>query len=147
MAMAVGAGQGMKSDINITPFIDVLLVLLVIFMITQPMLRKVLEIQVPKEEQSEATKQRSDNIVILIDSVGSLAINTQPVTKDGLSAKLHEIYDNRAEKLLFIKVDNRRPYRDVIDVIDVARGAGVTVFGLAPPTAEEAAAAAAAAHS
>ena len=147
MAMAVGAGQGMKSDINITPFIDVLLVLLVIFMITQPMLRKVLEIQVPKEEQSEATKQRSDNIVILIDSVGSLAINTQPVTRDGLSAKFHEIYDNRPEKLLFIKVDNRRPYKDVIDVIDIARSAGVTVFGLAPPTAEEAAAAAAAAHS
>jgi biopolymer transport protein ExbD len=147
MAMAVGAGQGMKSDINITPFIDVLLVLLVIFMITQPMLRKVLEIQVPKEEQSEATKQRTDNIVIQIDSVGSMAINTQPVTRDALSAKFHEIYDNRAEKLLFIKVDNRRPYKDVIEVIDVARGAGVTVFGLAPPTAEEAAAAAAAAHS
>jgi biopolymer transport protein TolR len=144
MAMAVGSGQGMKSDINITPFIDVLLVLLVIFMITQPMLRKVLEIQVPKEEQSEATKQRSDNIVILIDSAGALAINTQPVTRDGLLAKFHEIYDNRPEKLLFIKVDNRRPYKDVIEVIDVARGAGVTVFGLAPPTAEEAAAAAAA---
>ena len=142
MAMAVGSGQAVKSDINITPFIDVLLVLLVIFMITQPMLRKVLEIQVPKEEQSQSSAT-STNIVIEIKDDGSYAINTQPVTKDALLAKFHEIYDNRAEKLLFIKVANVRPYKDVIEVIDVARGAGVKVFGLAPPTAEEAAAAAA----
>ncbi|MFI5213028.1 MAG: ExbD/TolR family protein [Gemmatimonadales bacterium] len=141
--MAVGSGQAVKSDINITPFIDVLLVLLVIFMITQPMLRKVLEIQVPKEEQSQSSAT-STNIVIEIKDDGSLAINTQPVEKAALLAKFHEIYDNRAEKLLFIKVANVRPYKDVIDVIDVARGAGVKVFGLAPPTAEEAAAAAAA---
>jgi len=143
MAMAVGSSQGMKSDINITPFIDVLLVLLVIFMITQPMLRKVLEIQVPREEQSQASAQPSTNIVIEIKADSTYAINTQPVAHDALLAKFHEIYDNRPEKLLFIKVDNSRPYRDVIDVIDIARGAGVTVFGLAPPTAEEAAAAAA----
>ena len=147
MAMAVGSGQTVKSDINITPFIDVLLVLLVIFMITQPMLRKVLEIQVPREEQSQASTQPSTNIVIEIKEDGSLAINTQPVSKDGLLSKFHEIYDNRPDKLLFIKVNNTRPYKDVIDVIDVARGAGVKVFGLAPPTAEEEAAAAAAAHS
>ena len=140
MAMAVGGGGGMNSDINITPFIDVLLVLLVIFMITQPMLRKVLEIQVPKEEQSQATTQPSTNIVIEIKQDGSLAINTQPVAKENLSAKLHEIYDVRPDKLLFIKVHNSREYREVIEVIDVARGAGVKVFGIAPPTAAEAAA-------
>jgi biopolymer transport protein ExbD len=143
MSMAVGSGQSVKSDINITPFIDVLLVLLVIFMITQPMLRKVLEIQVPKEEQSQASTQPSLNIVIEIKADGSLAINTQPVTRAGLLAKFHEIYDVRPDKLLFIKVDNRRSYGEVVDVIDVARGAGVKVFGLAPPTAEEMAAAAA----
>ena len=78
MSMAVGSGQSMKSEINITPFIDVLLVLLVIFMITLPMARKVLEIQVPKEETSTATQQ-SNNIVIEIKEDGSMAINTQPV--------------------------------------------------------------------
>ena len=143
MAMAVGSGGGHKSEINITPFIDVLLVLLVIFMITQPMLRKVLEIQVPKEEQSQSSTQPSTNIVIEIKDDGSYAINTQPVAKDALLARFHDIYDNRPDKLLFIKVSNKRPYKDVIEVIDVARGAGVKVFGLAPPTAEEAAAAAA----
>jgi biopolymer transport protein TolR len=144
MAMAVGAAGGMKSDINITPFIDVLLVLLVIFMITLPGLRKVLEIQVPREEQSQ-TDNKSTNIVIEIKEDGSYAINTQPVAtdKDSLLAKFHEVYDNRAEKVLFIKVANVRPYKDVVDVIDIARGAGVKVFGLAPPTAEETAATAA----
>lgn len=140
MAMATSSDGGMNADINITPFIDVLLVLLVIFMITLPMTRRVLEIQVPKEEQSQATSQPSNNIVIEISETGSLAINTQPVTRENLSAKFHEIYDVRPDKLLFIKVHNSRPYSEVIGVIDIARGAGVKVFGLAPPTAEEAAA-------
>lgn len=132
MAMAVGGGGRMQSDINITPLIDVLLVLLVIFMITQPLLRKVLDIQVPVEEQA-ATQTQSNNIVLEIKDDGTYAINTQPVTKDQLLAKLHEIFDVRAEKLLFLKVGQRRIYRDVIDAIDIARGAGVKVFGLAPP--------------
>src|SRR6266853_781 len=116
MAMAVGTSGGMKSEINITPFIDVLLVLLVIFMITLPGLRKVLEIQVPKEEQSQSDN-KSTNIVIESKADGSYAINTQPVdtSKVVLLAKLHDVYDNRAEKLLFIKVANVRPYKDVID--------------------------------
>ena len=106
----------MNSDINITPFIDVLLVLLVIFMITLPSLRKVLEIQVPKEEQSQATAQPSTNIVIEIKQDGSLAINTQPVERATLLAKFHEIYDPRPDKLLFIKVHNSRAYSEVISV-------------------------------
>lgn len=145
MSMSSTGGGGMNSDINITPFIDVLLVLLVIFMISQPLLRKVLEIQVPMEEQSEATTQPSSNIVLEIRADGSLAINTQPVERSGLSARFREIYDVRPDKLLFLKVANNREYKEVIEVIDIARGAGVKVFGLAPPTAEEAAAAAAAA--
>ena len=98
----------------------------------------------PKEEQSQATSQPSTNIVIEISQEGTYAINTQPVAKENLSSRFHEIYDVRPDKLLFIKVHNSRPYKEVNEVIDIARGAGVKVFGLAPPTAEEAAAAAAA---
>ncbi len=144
MAMAVSTGGGMNSDINVTPFIDVLLVLLVIFMIAQPLLRKVLEIQVPLEEQSQATQTPSTNIVIELLADGSYAINTQPVEKSAMVARFREIYDPRPDKLLFIKAANNRAYKDVVEVIDMARAAGVLVFGLAPPTAEEAAAAAAA---
>jgi biopolymer transport protein TolR len=104
MAMAT-AGKGMNSDINITPFIDVLLVLLVIFMITQPMLRKVLDIQVPVEEQQKNQKP-TPQIVLSLHADGSMDINTQPVTKPELLARLHEIFDVRPDKLIFIKSDN-----------------------------------------
>jgi biopolymer transport protein ExbD len=136
MAMAVGTKGGMNSDINITPFIDVLLVLLVIFMITQPMLRKVLDIQVPVEDATQSATA-SNNIVLEINADGSYFINTQPVEKANLTARFHEIYDARPDKLLFIKVANSRRYLDVVEAIDIARGAGVKVFGLAPPSVAE----------
>jgi biopolymer transport protein ExbD len=131
MAMATSSA-GSMSDINITPLIDVLLVLLVIFMITQPMLRKVLDIQVPVETPTTAAPQQSTNIVLEIKEDGSYLINTQPVPLASLSQRLHEIYDARPDKLLFLKVDNAIEYRKVIEAIDIARGAGVKVFGLAP---------------
>lgn len=141
MAMAT-AGRGMNSDINITPFIDVLLVLLVIFMITQPMLRKVLDIQVPVEEQQKDTKP-TPQIVLSIHADGSMDINTQPVTKPELLARLHQIFDVRPDKLIFLRADDSRKYQEIIELMDVGRGAGVKVFGLAPANAAVAGATAA----
>lgn len=131
MSMSVGGSGGMKSEINITPFIDVLLVLLVIFMITLPMARKVLDIQVPVEDTQQNSKP-TPQIVLSLHADGSMDINTQPVTRPELSARLHAIYDVRPDKLIFIKSDNTRKYQEVVELIDVARGAGVKVFGLAP---------------
>jgi biopolymer transport protein ExbD len=131
MAMAVSSGSSMNSDINITPFIDVLLVLLVIFMITVSVFRKVLDIQVPVEQQGPS-KPDPNQIILEIKADGSMAINTQAVDANGLGQRLYEIYNVRPDKLLFIKVDDSRQYQEVIKVIDVARGAGVQVFGLAP---------------
>ena len=129
--MQMSSGKGMNSDINITPFIDVLLVLLVIFMITVPMARKVLDVQVPVED-TQQNSQPTAQIVLSLHADGSMDINTQQVTRQELSARLHAIYDVRPDKLIFIKADDTRKYQEVIDLIDVARGAGVKVFGLAP---------------
>ena len=131
MAMAVGSGSSLNSDINITPFIDVLLVLLVIFMITVAIYRKVLDIQVPVQTQGPS-KPDPNQIILEIKADGSMAINTQAVDSSALGQRLYEIYSVRPDKLLFIKADDGRPYQEVIRVIDVARGAGVKVFGLAP---------------
>jgi biopolymer transport protein ExbD len=134
MSMAVGSGSSLNSDINITPFIDVLLVLLVIFMITVAIYRKVLDIQVPIETQGPS-KPDPNQIILEIKADGSMAINTQVVDSSALGERLYQIYSVRPDKLLFIKADDGRPYQEVIRVIDVARGAGVQVFGLAPSTA------------
>jgi len=138
MSMAVGSGSSMNSEINITPFIDVLLVLLVIFMITVAIYRKVLDIQVPVE-QTGPSKPDPNQIILEIKADGSMAINTQVVDSSALGQRLYEIYSVRPDKLLFIKADDGRPYQEVIRAIDVARGSGVQVFGLAPSTAAVAA--------
>jgi biopolymer transport protein ExbD len=135
-----GGGSAMKSEPNITPFIDVLLVLLVIFMITVSTSRRVLDIQVPVQNKGP-TKPDPNQIILEIKADGSMAINTQPVDTAALGQRLYEIYSVRPDKLLFLKADDSRPYQDVIRAIDVARGAGVQVFGLAPSTAAAAKAA------
>ena len=130
MAMTAPS-HGLNSNINITPFIDVLLVLLVIFMITLPMARKVLDIQVPVENKDQTSKP-TPQIVLSLHADGSMDINTQPVLKTELPGRLLGIYSVRPDKLIFIKADNSRKYMEVIELIDIARGAGVKVFGLAP---------------
>ena len=132
--MDVGTGGGFKREPNVVPMIDILLVLLIIFMMQIPLQRKVMDVQVPP--QQEATQQQiqeSTQIVLELRDDGSYAVNNQPVTKGGLDGKLHEIYDSRPAKLMFLKVGGTRRYQDVIEAMDIARGAGVQVIGITPP--------------
>ena len=134
MAMTAGgsARGGLSADINVTPMIDVLLVLLIIFMITQPLSRKAFDVQVPPEQRSQQKHQQSSQIVLELKPDGSYAINGQPLDLSQLGGRFHEIYDQRPAKLLFIKAAPNRKYGEVMQAMDVAHGAGVQVIGFTP---------------
>jgi biopolymer transport protein TolR len=136
MAMTAGSSEGVRSDINVTPMIDVLLVLLIIFMITQPLARKALDIQVPPPNSTQVNTAANNQIVLELADDGSYAINSQPVPKGQLDAQIHAVFDNRPAKLLFIKTGPNRIYQDVVDAMDVARGAGVQIIGFTPKEAK-----------
>lgn len=139
--MQVGDDSGgLQNEPNIVPMIDILLVLLIIFMMQVPLQRKAMDAQIPpveKKEQAEA--EESDQIVLELRADNSYAINTEPVLKANLDRELHRIYDDRPAKLMFLKTARNRKYQEVIEVMDIARGAGVQVIGFTPKEADEAA--------
>ncbi len=128
-----------KNEPNVVPMIDVLLVLLIIFMMQIPISRMAMDVQVPADDKSKKQQQlKSDQIVLELTENGGYAINTKPVDKPALDAELHMIYDQRPAKLMFIKAGAQRRYQDVVEAMDIARGAGVQVIGFVPPSAEAA---------
>ena len=136
--MAGGGGHApgeMSSEPNVVPMIDILLVLLIIFMITQPLSRMALDVQVPPPETTTTQQAANNQIVLELGDDGSYAINGQPVPKDQLDTQIHAIFDPRPAKLLFIKAGTNRIYQDVVEAMDVARGAGVQIIGFTPQEA------------
>ena len=135
MAMSTGGGGGgLTNDINVTPMIDVLLVLLIIFMMVVPMARKAIDIQLPDPNPAVAPANAvSQQIVLEVLPNGVYTVNKQaPMSKDNLMKGLKDLYDARPEKLIFIKGDPSVKYQDVIFAMDMARQAGVKVIGVPP---------------
>ena len=133
MSMSAGGGAGLSNDINVTPMIDVLLVLLIIFMAVLPSMRKAIDIQLPDPNPSvQPANANSNQIVLEVSPGGKYAINSEVVTKDRLPTRLKEIYDGRPEKIIFVKGVPGVKYADIIDAMDAARGAGVKVIGIPP---------------
>ena len=133
MGMSVGGSGGLKADINMTPMIDVLLVLIIIFMVITPLTPKGLEALVPQppppnQKQNTAADQRT--VVIVVNKDKSLMINQEPTTEEKLGSRLEEIFKTRAERVVFVKGDPDLDFYYVARAIDIAKGAGIDKVGL-----------------
>jgi biopolymer transport protein ExbD len=137
--MTTGGGGGYSSDINMTPMIDILLVLLIIFMVIVPVTPKGLDAlvpQPPKDPQKQNNPSDRTIVVQVLRGGGGAPqykINETDVTKADLLPRLTDIYANRAERIMFVKGDDNVDFRYIAEVIDIGRAANVDHIGLMTP--------------
>ena len=135
MAITLGGTGGHQATINITPMIDVLLVLLILFLVIQPTLTKGIDVQVPAESPAPSAGEAPDQITLHVRAGAagpSYAINGLEVAPERLEARLREVFAARPRKVLFVKGEDGLVYGDVVRAMDAARASGIEVIGLVP---------------
>ena len=132
MSMSAGQSGRLTNEPNVTPMIDVLLVLLIIFMLVVPMSRKAIDLQLPDPTEQQSSATPPPQIVLEVLPGNKFSVNKEPIAKANLASRLKEIYDGRPEKIIFVKGVPGVKYADIIDAMDAARGAGVKVIGIPP---------------
>jgi biopolymer transport protein TolR len=132
MGMAAAGKGGSVATINMTPLIDVLLVLLIIFMVITPLTPKGLEALVPQPNPDEKSDPvvNERTVVVSVNADRSIMINRDPATLDDLEQRLRDIFKTRAERVMFVRGDPSLNFEDVAQIIDIGKGAGVDKIGL-----------------
>src|SRR5262249_31082530 len=127
MAMGVGGKGGVKAEINVSPLVDVVLVLLIIFMVITPLVQLGYDLQIPKKVDTPPTDLPVDQIILtIVPDAASLKIliNKETVPEDQLGTRLEAIYKGKPDKTMFLAADRRVNYGDVMRIVDIARKAG-----------------------
>jgi biopolymer transport protein TolR len=130
MSMQLGGGGGVKSDINVTPLVDVMLVLLIIMMIVAPMLQKGVDVRLPQAANSGDKPETQDQTVLAIKADKTLWVNGQQVREQDLRTRIEEVLETKKEKIILIKADEDVEYSAVMGAMDELRAGGIEDMGL-----------------
>ena len=130
MAMQLGGSGGIKSDINVTPLVDVMLVLLIIMMIIAPLLQKGVDVRLPIAVNSASKPETQDQTVLGIKADKTVWLNGVEVRKEEMRQRLDAILETKKEKLILIKADEDAPYSAIMDAMDQLRSSGIEDVGL-----------------
>ena len=130
MAVQLGGGGGVKSDINVTPLVGVMLVLLIIMMIVAPLLQQGVSVKLPVATNTTEKPDTQEQTVLAIDSNKRLYLNAVPVQKDDLQRRVTEILESKKDRIVIIKADEDVEYSAVMDAMDALRASGIEDMGL-----------------
>ena len=132
MAMTGGSSKGIKNEINVTPLVDVVLVLLIIFMVVTPLLEKNIGVRTPTTEKVEEVQDiPPDQVVVYLDAKGGLRINTTVLTQAEFVGKMKDVLAVRADKTVYIVAEDKVSYSKFVSILDGSREAGATTLGFA----------------